>query len=229
MHTAVLATAGLATAAGPAVDAEAAIGFVSTAARTSGAVRTGGQSLERSGEADDEDLLARVGQGDERAFRAFMDRHLDRIHAFAYRFTGKASDAEDIAQETFLRVWRKADGFTPGKAKPSTWLHTIAANLCVDHARRGKLRAWLPFGDKIDPADTAPAPDTEAADRDALRQVSAAIRKLPARQRLALVLSETGGHSNPQVAEIMGLSTGAVEQAIFRARKTLRDQFDGRF
>ncbi|MEZ5879002.1 MAG: sigma-70 family RNA polymerase sigma factor [Tepidamorphaceae bacterium] len=229
MGAAVLVTAGPASVAGPAVDVEALMGFVFTCARVLGGMQSGGRGLERAGEADDEGLLAAIGRGDERAFRTFMDRHLDRIHAFAYRFTGKAPDAEDIAQETFLRVWRKADVFKPGGAKPTTWLHTIAANLCIDHARRGKLRQWLPFGDKIDPADNAPSPDTETADRDALRHVGAAIRKLPDRQRLALVLSVTGGHSNPEVAEIMGLSTGAVEQAIFRARKTLRDQFDGKF
>ncbi|MFN0262954.1 sigma-70 family RNA polymerase sigma factor [Tepidamorphus sp. 3E244] len=173
-------------------------------------------------------MLAAIGTGDERAFRALMDRHLDRVHAVAMRFCGSQADAEDIAQEAFMRVWRKASGFRPDKAKVTTWLHAIVANLCIDHGRRRRWKSWLPLGDNDDFADSGPLPETVVADRDELARVSRAIRRLPDRQRMALVLSVTGGHSNGEVGDILGISTGAVEQALFRARKTLKEQFDDR-
>lgn len=179
-------------------------------------------------DADDEALLEAIGGGDERAFRLLMDRHLDRVHAVAFRFTGSHSEAEDIAQEAFLRVWRKAGTFKPGRAQVATWLHSIVANLCIDNGRRRKWMRWLPIGETADLVDAGPSPATITADRDALGQVSAAVGKLPDRQRMALVLSVTGGHSNREVADILGISTGAVEQALFRARKTLRERFDGK-
>ncbi len=177
-------------------------------------------------ETPDADLLAAIGTGDERAFGVFMQRHLDRVHAIALRFTGRAADAEDIAQEAFLRVWRGASGWRPGAAAPTTWLHRIAVNLCIDQARRRKLRAWLPFGDTLEPADETPGPEQQTADRQALRRLNGAIARLPERQRAALVLSLTSGHSNAEIATILDISTGAVEQALFRARRTLKETFD---
>lgn len=186
----------------------------------------GDMAVQAQASHEDSGLLQAIGAGDERALRLFMDRHLDRIHALALRFTGNAADAEDIAQEAMLRVWRAAAGWTPGGARPSTWLHRIVMNLCIDHARRARLRAFLPFGDR-DPPDPAPDPEAVAAGRDSLARVADAVRALPARQRAALVLSVTGGQSNGEIAEALGMTTGAVEQALFRARKTLRDRFDG--
>ena len=177
-------------------------------------------------EVSDDDLLVAIGTGDERAFAAFMRRHLDRVHAIALRFTGRAADAEDIAQEAFLRVWRSAANWRSGAAAPTTWLHRIAMNLCIDQARRRRLRRFLPFGEAPEPADDAPGPEQQAADREALRHLNGAIARLPERQRAALVLSLTSGHSNAEIAAILGTSTGAVEQALFRARKTLKETFD---
>lgn len=239
MSATITTTAGAGIFSAPAIDLAAWLGMVcdgfraracaSGQARAAHAVIQEAQTAAREDmAADDAVLLAAIGSGDERAFNAFMSRHLDAIHAFAFRFTGRAADAQDIAQETFLRVWRKAGGWTPGAAKPATWLHTIATNLCIDHARRMKLRSWLPFSGDLDPPDTAPAPDTQVADREELSRVNAAIAKLPARQRAALVLSVMGGHANGEIADILKTSTGAVEQALFRARKTLRERFDDR-
>jgi RNA polymerase sigma-70 factor (ECF subfamily) len=189
-------------------------------------------------EFDDVRLLAEIAAGRERAFALFMARHLDRIHGLALRYTNNRADAEDIAQETFLRIWRSADRYeVQTGAKPAAWLSRIALNLCHDHARRQKLRRWLPFrheqgdngdGPVFEPADPAPGADRQVEDRVEIGALRADIAQLPDKQRKALLLTTVAGHSNAEAASILKTSIGAVEQAIFRARKTLRQQRDAR-
>jgi RNA polymerase sigma-70 factor (ECF subfamily) len=185
------------------------------------------------GEPDDASLLAAIANGEERAFALLMSRHLDRVYALALRYCNNPSDAEDIAQETFLRIWRSSERYeTQPGAKPTTWLSRIALNLCHDHARRQKLRRWLPFasagqnhgdGDAdFDPPDPAPGVDRQAEDRAELGALRRDVSKLPDKQRTALLLSTVVGHTHQEIADILNTSVGAVEQAIFRARKTLK-------
>ena len=188
---------------------------------------------------DDASLLAAIARGQERAFARLMSRHLDRIHGLALRYGNNRADAEDIAQETFLRIWRAAERYeVRSGVSPSAWITRIALNLCHDHARRRRLRRWLPLGPQgdgeeddravIDPADPAPGVDRQVEDRAEIEALRHDLAQLPRRQREALLLTSVAGHSQAEAAAIMKTSVGAVEQAVFRARTALRTQRDRR-
>ena len=169
-------------------------------------------------------LMSRIADGDEAAFRKLVDEHIDRVHALALRFTGQRADAEDIAQEAFLRVWKSAGKWQPGRARLSTWLHRIVVNLCIDRARRGKTRRHADLDEAEAVPDPSPGLDRAHMARVTMAATEAEIANLPERQRAALLLSVMAGHSNPEIADILGVSVGAVEQALVRARRRLRQR-----
>lgn len=173
---------------------------------------------------DDSALVARCAAGDRSAFEVLMTRHLATIHGLARRLTGSAVEAEDIAQETFLRAWTAAPAWRPGAARFSTWLHRVALNLSYD-ALRGRRRGGpIPLEE---PADERPNPAEalEASEEDA--RLGAAIDRLPDRQRAVILLTYQTGLSNAEVADTMGLSVKAVESLLVRARRTLRESLTG--
>ncbi|MGK9167052.1 sigma-70 family RNA polymerase sigma factor [Inquilinus limosus] len=176
----------------------------------------------------DADLLARIADGDRRAFAALMRRHGDRVRGLALAFGGRAAEADDIVQDVFLMLWRRPDAWTPGQAAFTTWLYRVVANRCLDQARRRRLRRWLPFAEAPEPADDAPGALAGLAGRDRLAAVARMIRTLPERQRLALLLAVQGGRSNAEIASILGVSEGAAEQLLVRARRTLRAMIEER-
>jgi RNA polymerase sigma-70 factor (ECF subfamily) len=176
----------------------------------------------------DADLLARIAGGDRRAFAVLMRRHGDRVRGFALAFGGRMAEADDIAQDVFLMLWRRPGAWTPGQAAFTTWLYRVVANRCLDQARRWRLRRWLPFGEAPEPADDSPGALAELAGRDRLAAAAQAIRTLPERQRLALLLAVQGGRSNAEIATILGISEGAAEQLLVRARRTLRAVIEDR-
>lgn len=175
------------------------------------------------GEADEDDaLMARVADGDQRAFARLVARHGSRVQALAHRFTGSAAEAEDVVQEAFWRVWRSAGRWTAGGARFSTWLHRIVVNLCVDHDRRRRIRRLLPFADGYDPPADEVGAEQAAGDRDEIAAVRRDILALPARQRAALLLSAQGDRSNAEIARVLGTTEKAVESMLVRARRALR-------
>jgi RNA polymerase sigma-70 factor (ECF subfamily) len=176
----------------------------------------------------DADPLARIAGRDRGAFAALMRRHGDRVRGLALGFGGRAGEADDIVQDVFLMLWRRPDAWRPGQAAFTTWLYRVVANRCLDRARRRRLRRWLPFGDVPEPADDAPTALAALSGRDRLLAVAGVIRTLPERQRLALLLAVQGGRSNAEIATILDISQGAVEQLLVRARRTLRAMFDER-
>lgn len=177
---------------------------------------------------EDDALMARVAEGDQRALARLIARHGPRAQALAHRFTGSPAEAEDIVQDAFWRVWRAADRWKPGAAKFSTWLHRIVVNLCVDRERRQRIRRFLPFADAFDPPSDDPDQERALADRDEIAMVRDDIKKLPARQRAALLLSADGERSNAEIAETLGASEKAVESMLVRARRTLRAKLAAR-
>jgi RNA polymerase sigma-70 factor (ECF subfamily) len=171
--------------------------------------------------ATDEELMARAGTGDRSAFAALMDRHLDRAVATAYRVLGNRADAEEAAQEAFLRVWVNAAKWRPDTAKFTTWLHRILVNHCIDRKRRPGMAPLEAAGD---PADERPtAFDTLAANDDAER-IRGAMAALPERQRAAIALCYWGGQGNIEAAASLGVTVGALESLLVRARRTLRER-----
>ncbi len=173
---------------------------------------------------EDFDLLAEFNSGDGGAFTRIVEKHSGRLVNFLYRYTLDRGEAEDLAQEAFLRLYKAASGLTPG-AKLSTILFKFAYNLAVDHARRKKSRG-APAGEgnldrAPEPADPAGAPDKayEASLRE--KEISAALAELPDTQRLALLLKVYEDRSYAEIAEIMEVSVPSVESLLFRARQSL--------
>lgn len=149
-----------------------------------------------------------------------MDRHLNRIHGLAWNMTGDRSQAEDIAQETFLRFWQAAPGWDAGgNATVLTWLRRVATRLCIDEKRRMR-----PVYTDLVPerADPSPRADIELVRSETARHVQDAILGLPERQRAALVLSYYQQLSQKDGAAVMEIKEKAYESLLARARATLK-------
>ena len=172
----------------------------------------------RLGDSDDQ-LLARVAVGDPAATRAMVARKLPRLLSLAGRLLGDVAEAEDVAQEAFLRIWKQASRWRPGEARFDTWLHRVALNLCYDRLRR---RRELAFADPPDRADDGPGPDRGLQAADTGRRVGAALQSLPDRQREAIVLCHYQELGNIEAAAAMGVSVEALESLLGRGRRALR-------
>ena len=167
----------------------------------------------------DEDLVRRVGQGDPAAIQTMVARKLPRLLALAQRMLGDAVEAEDVAQEAMLRAWKQAPRWRPGKAKFDTWLHRVGLNLCYDRLRR---RREIPTETPPDRPDDGPAPDRGLLAAELGQRVDAALRRLPDRQREAIVLCHYQELTNIEAASLMSVSVEALESLLSRGRRALR-------
>lgn len=170
---------------------------------------------------DERALMARVGMGDARAFERLVEQHLPMLHALAWRMLGDAAEAEDVVQESLVKVWVNAKGWQPSGGGLGAWLRRIATNACLDRLRRPRALSddCLP-----ERADEAPLADA-IIDSDRRRAaVQAAIRSLPDRQRAAIVLTYHEGVSNAEAASILGIGVKALESLLVRARQGLSQQ-----
>jgi RNA polymerase sigma-70 factor (ECF subfamily) len=167
----------------------------------------------------DEDLVRRVGQGDPAAIQALVARKLPRMLALACRMLGDAVEAEDVAQEAMLRVWKQAPRWRPGQARFDTWLHRVGLNLCYDRLRR---RREIPTEVLPDRPDPGPAPDRGLLAAELGARVDRALQALPQRQREAIVLCHYQELTNIEAAGLMEVSIEALESLLSRGRRTLR-------
>lgn len=183
------------------------------------AFRARNMALDMTGGETDEALMARIAQGDRAAARLLMQKRLPRIVGLAHRMLGDAAAAEDIAQETFIRVWNAADRWQPGRAQVSTWMSRIAINLC--HDRRRKQREVMP---EILPDRPDQAPDQESVlvRTETENRVADAMVQLPERQRQAMELVHFQEMSNIDAADILSVSVDALESLLARGRRNLR-------
>ncbi|UXX85199.1 RNA polymerase sigma factor [Roseovarius pelagicus] len=181
--------------------------------------------LDAMDEAPDDVLLARFAQGDAGAARVLTLRMTPRVFAHAVRMLGNRAEAEDVAQEAMLRLWRVASDWRAGEAKVTTWLYRVTANLCLDRLRRGDGIAQEMTEEPVDPAPGPGAAMQEQSRTDALQ---AALARLPERQRQAVVLRHLDGLGNIQIAEIMGISAEAVESLTARGKRALSADLAGR-
>jgi RNA polymerase sigma factor (sigma-70 family) len=175
--------------------------------------------LAAEGSDPDEALLAGVGRGDPSAVRQLLDRRLPRVLALARRMLNDPGEAEDVAQETFLRAWKQARSWRPGGAKFDTWLHRVALNLCYDRLRR---RREIATDAPPERPDEGPAPDRGLLAADVGRRVAQAMAGLPDRQREALVLCHYQELGNIEAASLMEISVEALESLLGRGRRALR-------
>jgi RNA polymerase sigma-70 factor (ECF subfamily) len=168
----------------------------------------------------DELLMRRVAAGDRAACQALVERHLGRVVTLAFHMLGNRADAEDAAQEVFLRVWTAAASWR-GEARFTTWLHRVAANVCLNRLAKTRevLAAALP-----EPADPRPDPSVLVQDADLRAHVRAALATLPPAQRLAVTLCHCEGLRNIEAAAIMEMSVEALESLLARGRRAMRAQ-----
>ena len=167
----------------------------------------------------DEELLSCVAVGDPAAVRALVARKLPRLLSLAGRMLGDGQEAEDVAQDAFIRVWKQAPKWRPGVARFDTWLHRVALNLCYDRLRR---RRELAFAEPPEQTDEGPAPDRGLLAQAPGRRVAAALSALPDRQRDAIVLCHYQELGNIEAAVVMGVSVEALESLLGRGRRALR-------
>jgi RNA polymerase sigma factor (sigma-70 family) len=167
----------------------------------------------------DDELVRRMALGDQGACAGLLERHLDRIQALARRMLGRTEDADDVAQDTFLRAWQLAPDWQPGRARYATWLYRVALNLCRDRLRARRPEADL---DTQVLVDDAPSPERLASQDQLAAHLGAALDRLPLRQREALVLFHDHGLSMAEIAASLDLSVEAVESLLARARRALR-------
>jgi len=189
----------------------------------------------------DEVLIRRCRRGDERSFDILFDRYKARIYTFILRFVNDQKTAEDIVQETFIKVFRKARYFRH-QAKFSTWLYTIAANLCKDELKRRKRRRSIPLdesgadqeregrywpGLQVVP-DSSGGPREEAEKRELSRVLLRALEELPENSRLVIELHVMHGLRYREVAEILRCPIGTVQSRMHNAVQLLRKKVKAR-
>lgn len=183
--------------------------------------RTSGAQAGEIRRAEDAALLARAADGDEASWRALVDLYLDDLVGFGWYLTGDRAEAEDVAQETFLKLIDKARTWdAAGLAGLRTWLHRVARNLAIDRMRRTRAMGL----DDLAPAQIPSIGHAgERPQFDRAHHVRRALDSLPDRQREALVLTHYQGFSQIEAAELMDASIEAVESLLSRARRALKD------
>ena len=177
----------------------------------------------------DESLMSLFQQGNEPAYALLVQRYKDELTNFAGRFLGDTDEAEDVVQETFVRVWRSRDSYTPA-ARFSTWVYTIASNLAKTRLRRWSLRRFVRLGEKhndgqvFDLPDESAGPDAAADDVFREERIQQALKSLPVKFREVVVLRDIQQLSYEEIVAITGSGMGTVKSRINRARAALRDQ-----
>jgi RNA polymerase sigma-70 factor (ECF subfamily) len=171
----------------------------------------------------EESLLAKIAKADDKAFEQLLAQTLPRVQAIAWRIVKSHAEAEDIAQETFLRLWREAPSLGDVPVEP--WLYRVASNLAIDRYRRKKpeLMEVLP-----ETSDGAADQETQMRVNELSAEVDAAIAELPDRQRLALILVHFEEVNQKTAAQTLGITVEALESLLSRARRSLKEKLKNR-
>jgi RNA polymerase sigma-70 factor (ECF subfamily) len=171
------------------------------------------------------EALAKVAAGDADAFADLVEAHQERLLRLCERMLGDVEAARDAAQEVFLKAYRKAADFRP-QGQVYTWLYRIATNHCLNQLRRRRLVRFVQWEDPgeretapLDPPDGGPDPEATLESRRRWQHTRKTIARLPAGQRAVLILARFEGLSYRQIAEVLGITEGAVESRLFRAMR----------
>jgi RNA polymerase sigma-70 factor, ECF subfamily len=171
----------------------------------------------------DRDLLARCGRREPGAFEELVELTGRQVYTLAFRLTGDRHEAEDVAQEAYLRVYRSLRSFR-GESRFETWLHRVVANAAINHMR-DKAR----FGDLVDEPERIMRIAGEATTDNvpAREELATAMAQLPDAQRVAVVLKDVYGFSAAEIAERLGTTEGAVKLRLHRGRRNLKNLIHG--
>jgi RNA polymerase sigma-70 factor (ECF subfamily) len=196
--------------------------------------RAGVESDEAVESRSDHALLEATRTGDEAAFAELVSRYRNQITNYVYRMTNDYDGAVDLAQETFIRVYRAADRYQTSHAF-STYIYRIATNLAISELRKRKRRKLVSLTGffqgrdgaepvEFDPPDARPLQDTEMVDDERRKAVARAIATLPDKYRAPLVLRDVEGKSYEEISRILETSEGTIKSRISRARGLLREK-----
>jgi RNA polymerase sigma-70 factor (ECF subfamily) len=198
------------------------------------------QALGLSGAAVDPDvaLMLALKSGDQSAFADLVARHQSRVVALIYRFVGNEAEADDLAQEVFLRVFRTRDRYEP-RARFSTWLYRIAANVSLNSLRSRSRRHMVSMPLVADAQENQegqtvaqiedlrlPAPAARLEDEELRTQIRQAIDQLPENQKVAVILNKYENMNYEDIGATMGCSPLAVKSLLARARLNLRERLE---
>lgn len=190
----------------------------------------------------DDELMERYQKGDESAFTRLVRRHQQPLVNFIARFINDRDSAEDLAQETFIRIFKAAHRYKPGRAHFKTWMYHIAKNLCKNELRNRERRDKYTVDNVIDsggdsngdseeidliantPANQAFQPEVALERKELRNAIQKAISELPEQYRLPLVLRDLQGLSYEEISEVLELRSGTTKSRINRARLMLKDK-----
>ena len=179
--------------------------------------------------AQDVEWMCRIAKGDEEAFALLLEKHQHAVIGIVAKMLGSTSEAEDIAQQVFVRIWKSAKKYKE-KAKFTTYLFTITRNLVFNEARRKKVRKQVSIEEQGEDWGTqytdnkAASPDQAYLKEELVKAVDSAIAKLPEPQRVAIVLRRYEDMPYDEIASVLGASVSAVKSHLFRARATLKEE-----
>ncbi|MEM9210485.1 MAG: RNA polymerase sigma factor [Pseudomonadota bacterium] len=167
----------------------------------------------------DDALMVMFANGDPSAARELTSRHLSTVLAFARRMMWSDAEAEDVAQEAMMRLWKTAGAWRPGEAKVTTWLYRVTRNLCIDRLRQ---RQTVGLDAVAEPLDETPSVQSMMEQSGRVNALYDALNQLPERQRDAVVLRHIEGLGNPEIAEVLEISVDAVESLTARGKRALK-------
>ena len=178
--------------------------------------------------------MGKIAQGDRHAFALLVRRHQGRILNLIFRFIGDRTQAEDVAQDVFVRLWQASKDYKP-TAKFTTWVYRITANLCLDLLKSAHHRQIFTqmdvHAEVLDkghdvflPSNNTRSPEDLLLAEEKSRLISAALTSLPTNQRLAVILKKCDGLSYHEIASVLECSISAVESLLVRAKKNLREK-----
>jgi len=190
-------------------------------------------------ETTDKELASLIAKGNEAALSTIMLRYKYKLHAFIKAYVKNEDIAYDILQETFIKLFLKADTYNPSY-KFSTWLYQIAINLCRDYGRKHKFKRLLSLDNSIGRdensgsyidilSDSSEDIENITSLREQLKILNEEIEKLPHKLKIAIIMYTIENHSQERCAEILGVTVKTIETRVYRARKILIEKTKEKF